>query len=209
MPPDAAAIPLLVKFAYSAYLCVLVPTYWINYGPTNFLYFCDVALFLTLAGMWTEAPLPVGMAAVGIVLPQLIWVADFIGGSFGRHITGLSAYMFDRGLSPFLRALSLFHGWLPFLLLWLLSRLGYDPRSLPYWTGVAWGLMLISYLWLPAPPAPRPNIPANVNNVFGPGDAVQTWMPRPAWLLLVMILFPLCLYLPTHLILMWLYFRPG
>ena len=52
-------------------MAVLVPVYWYYYGPTNFLYFCDVALFLTLAGIWLESPLLVSMCAVGIVAPQI------------------------------------------------------------------------------------------------------------------------------------------
>jgi hypothetical protein len=38
-------IPLWIKLAYSAFLAVMVPTYWHDYGPTNFLYFCDAAAF--------------------------------------------------------------------------------------------------------------------------------------------------------------------
>ena len=43
-----AALPL--KVAYTAFMAVLIPVYWHYYGPTNFLYFCDVALILTLIG---------------------------------------------------------------------------------------------------------------------------------------------------------------
>ena len=50
-------LPLWLKLAYTAFMAVLVPVYWHYYGPTNFLYFCDVALFLTLAGIWLESPL--------------------------------------------------------------------------------------------------------------------------------------------------------
>ena len=70
-------VPLAVKLGFTAFMAVLVPVYWLNYGPTNFLYFCDVALFLTLAAVWTESALLASMAAVGIVLPQLVWVLDF------------------------------------------------------------------------------------------------------------------------------------
>ncbi len=45
-------IPLWLKLAYTTFVAVLVPVYWANYGVTNFLYFCDVALFLTLVGIW-------------------------------------------------------------------------------------------------------------------------------------------------------------
>ena len=54
MTTEARRIPLPAKVLFTAFMAVLVPTYWVNYGPTNFLYFCDVALFLTLVGIWTE-----------------------------------------------------------------------------------------------------------------------------------------------------------
>src|SRR5262249_42233071 len=40
-----------------AFMAVLVPVYLRNSGPTNFLYFCDVALIITLVGIWIESPL--------------------------------------------------------------------------------------------------------------------------------------------------------
>ena len=43
-----AVIPAFLKWAFTAFMAVLVPVYWKNYGPTNFLYFCDAALFLVL-----------------------------------------------------------------------------------------------------------------------------------------------------------------
>ena len=67
-----------LKLAYTAFMAVLVPVYWYYYGPTNFLYFCDVALFLTLAGIWLESPLLVSMCAVGILAPQILWVRRFL-----------------------------------------------------------------------------------------------------------------------------------
>ena len=45
---NAGRIPLWLKLAYSAFMVVLIPVYWVNYGPSNFLYFCDTALILTL-----------------------------------------------------------------------------------------------------------------------------------------------------------------
>src|SRR5437763_306427 len=32
-------LPLWLKLAYTAFMGLLVPIYWRNYGPTNFLYF--------------------------------------------------------------------------------------------------------------------------------------------------------------------------
>ncbi|MFN3242238.1 MAG: hypothetical protein ACE37K_12075 [Planctomycetota bacterium] len=204
METTATRIPLAAKLGFSAFMAVLVPTYWVNYGPTNFLYFCDVALFLTLVGMWTEKALPIGMAAVGIVLPQMLWVLDFVCELFGVPLVGMTAYMFEEQNPLFNRSLSLFHGWLPFLLLWLVRRTGYDRRSLLAWTATAWVLIVICYLWMPPPPEPGaivdPNLPVNINYVFGP-DGRQTWMPELAWLAVWLLAQPLVLAGPTHLLL--------
>ena len=55
-------------------------------------------------------------------------------------LLNLTGYMFDQHLPLFTRGLSLFHGWLPLLLVWLLFRLGYDKRALSAWTSLASGL---------------------------------------------------------------------
>src|SRR5262245_9164103 len=106
-------IPLWLKLVYTGFMAVLVPTYWYYYGPTNFLYFCDVAIILTLVGIWRENALLISMCAAGIVLPQTVWVIDFVAQIFGVSLLGMTAYMF-QDTSLFLRGLSLFHGWIPF-----------------------------------------------------------------------------------------------
>ncbi|MDB6006206.1 MAG: hypothetical protein JWR15_3193, partial [Prosthecobacter sp.] len=116
---SANLIPLWLKLAYTAFLAMMIPVYWYHYGPTNFLYFCDIALLLTLAGMWLESPLLISLPAVGILLPQALWCLDYAVQLCGVTLTGMTAYMFDGAKPLFLRGLSLFHGWLPFLLLYL------------------------------------------------------------------------------------------
>jgi hypothetical protein len=200
-------IPLAAKLAYTAFMAVLIPSYTYFYGPTNFLYFCDVALLITLVAMWTESPLLASMPAVGIVLPQALWVADFLGGLTGHYVTGMTAYMFHGDasfLSLFKRGLSFFHFWIPFLVLWNVWRLGYDRRALVAWTVMAWVLLPFCYFCMPAPPAPpdNPNLPVNINYVYGPNDErAQTWMPPLAWLALLMVAMPAVIYVPTHLVL--------
>lgn len=197
-------IPLWVKLTYTLFVCILVPYYWQTYGPTNFLYFCDVALLLALAAVWLENPLLASMPAVGIVLPQMVWVADFVAGLLGFHLLGMTAYMFQPSIPLFARAFSLFHGWLPFFLLWLVYRLGYDRRAFLAWTGLAWGLILICYFFMPPPPAPvdNPNLPVNINYVYGPSDAhAQTWLAPGLYVALLMVALPVVLFLPTHLVL--------
>ena len=194
-------IPLWLKLGYSAFVAVLVPIYLTTYGPTNFVYFCDVALLLTLGAVWLELPILAGMPAVGIVLPQMFWVADFAAGFFGTSPIGMAEYMFRETIPLGARALSLFHGWLPFLLLYLVYRLGYDRRSFAAWTALAWGLLLVSYFALPPPPAPvaAPNTPVNVNYVYGMSEAgPQRWLPPLAYLGAMMVLLPVLAWWPTH-----------
>ena len=179
-------IPLWLKIAYTAFLAVMIPVYWINYGPTNFLYFCDVALLLTLAGIWRENALLISLSAVGILLPQALWCVDFLVQLCGGRMTGMTSYMFEEHRPLLLRGLSLFHGWLPFLLLYLVRKTGYDRRALPGWTVIAVILCLISYFLLPEAGAilADPKIPRNVNYVFGLDDAKpQTLLPAPAYLI--------------------------
>src|SRR5262245_31241423 len=100
MAPTARRIPLWLKIAYTAFVAVLIPIYLKNWGPTNFLYFCDVAAFVTLVALWTESPRLWSAALVGIFLPQMLWVADFVvevtGHLSGRemHLVGMTSYMF-------------------------------------------------------------------------------------------------------------------
>jgi hypothetical protein len=195
-------IPLWLKIAYTAFMAVLIPVYWANYGPTNFLYFCDVALLIALVAIWLESPLLVSMCAVGILGSQTLWVIDFLLNIVGIKLTGLTDYMFAADHSLFLRSLSLFHGWLPFLLVYLVWRLGYDGRGLPAWTVLAWALILVCFFFMP-PPRPDAGLePVNIDYVWGFSDTEpQHWMPPGLWVAGLMILMPLILFIPTHLLL--------
>jgi hypothetical protein len=195
---------LWVKLVYTAFVCVLVPRYLQAYGPTNFLYFCDVALLMALVGVWSEKSIWASMPTVGILIPQALWMVDFVGGLLGLHVVGMTAYMFDPGIPLFARGLSFFHFWLPLFLLWMVKRLGYDRRAFVAWTAVAILLILICFFLMPAPPAPadNPNLPVNINYVWGlSDDKPQQWMPPLFYLGLLIVLLPTCVFLPTHLVL--------
>jgi hypothetical protein len=161
-------------------------------------------LFLTLASVWLESALLCSMAAVGILLPQAVWCVDFVGQVFGIRLTGMTAYMFDANRSLFLRGLSFFHGWLPFLLIFLVRRLGYDRRGWLAWTGLAWGLCLVAYFFLPPAGAEFAGrlTPNNVNYVWGLDDVKpQDWMPAPLYLASWMGALFALVYTPTHWVL--------
>jgi len=196
-------IALWLKLAYTAFFAVLVPYYWHAYGPTNFLYFCDMSVFFTLAAIWLESPLLASMPAVGILLPQVLWMVDFLAEIVGLRLTGMTVYMFDDKLSLVTRGLSLFHFWLPILLVWLVWRLRYDRRAFWAWTGLAWGLVLVCYFFMPAPTLPYdPQRPVNINYVYGFSDThAQTWMPQNLYIGLMLVVLPVVIFLPTHVIL--------
>ena len=59
---------LALKIALTGFLAVLVPVYWRTYGPSNFLWVSDIGLFLTVAAVWVNHPLPLGMA---VGLPRI------------------------------------------------------------------------------------------------------------------------------------------
>lgn len=204
-------IPLAAKVAASVFLGLLVPIYWHTYGPTNFLWFCDAALILTVVGMWRENSLLISMCAVGILLPQSLWLADFGGHLLGIRLLGLTGYMFDARLPLYTRGLSLFHGWLPLLLVWLLVRLGYDKRALSAWSGMAAGLVFVCYLFTPPAGAhlSNPNIPINLNYLYGFNDQrPQTWLNQNLYVILWLGVLWLIAFLPTHLALRKIFAAP-
>src|SRR5258708_11411159 len=102
-------IPLWVKVLYSSFVLVLIPHYIRAYGPPIFLSFCDVALLLTFVAIWLENAFLISAAVVGILLPQLLWMFDFLGSAVGLPITGMTAYMFNDAIPLFARFLSFFH----------------------------------------------------------------------------------------------------
>jgi len=191
----AGEIPLWIKVGYTLMVAVIVPVYLAYYGPANFLWFSDVALIVTGVALWLENPLLVSMMTVGVLLPELLWnVTLFTRLLTGIRVSGLADYMFDTRIPKWIRTLSLFHVVLPVLMLWMLHRLGYDPRALPAQTALAWVILPLTY----AVTKPEDNI----NWVYGPGARPQRQISPPLYLAFVLILFPLIVYVPTHLLLL-------
>jgi len=189
--------PLLwMKLGGTGFVIVLVPIYWRHYGPRNFLWFSDLALFALCAALWFDSALLVGMAAIGVLELEIAWSIDFL---CGGRLLRLAGYMFDAGKPLYLRALSLFHLAMPPAILSMLRHRGYDRRSLRHQTAVAWLVMPVTYA-LTDPDK-------NINRVFGPGAKPQHALPPLLYLGAVMAVVPLVVYLPTHLVLARV-FRP-
>jgi len=71
--------------------------------------------------------------------------------------------------------------------------------------------LYICYFFIPAPPAPvsNPNLPVNINYVYGFSDAApQSWMPELAWFVLLQLMLVFLVFLPSHWALKRLYPAP-
>ena len=190
------AISMWVKIPYTLFVCVLVPVYWVKNGPANFLWGSDIALLVVLFALWFENSLAASMMAVGTLLVEIVWNIDYVV----RLIFGVDAisiggtrYMFDADTEIWLRGLSLFHVFLPIVVLYVLHRLGYDRRALKWEIALAWLVLPLSYL-IGSPEE-------NINFVWGFGQEPQSFMPGPMYVASLMILFPVLVFYPTHLVL--------
>jgi hypothetical protein len=184
-------VPLALKLAYTGWMAVWIPIYWVHNGPANFLWLCDTANLILLPALWLESALLVSSQAVGVLLVQLLWAIDFLGAlATGSHLIGGTEYMFDDASPLWLRSLSLFHLAMPPLLLWGVWRLGYDRRGFRLETVLVWGLVLAS---LGADPE------RNLNWVWEPFGRAQTLVPHGVYLAVLLAAYPLVVFLPTHL----------
>jgi hypothetical protein len=191
MTQYVSKIPASVKITHTAFVSVLIPAYWGHYGARNFLWFSDVALIGMVPALWLEQRRIASMLAVTVLLSEIPWHVGFFTRLLtGRELIGLSHYMFDASKSRFIRGLSLFHLWLPPLILWTVRRLGYDQRAFPIQVLAGEAVLAASYALAPAE--------ENINWVYGVGERPQTKVPRGVYLCAVMIAFPLCVWWPAH-----------
>jgi hypothetical protein len=189
-------IPLWLKIAWTFWVAAWAPLYWNYYGAQNFFWFCDLANFFILAGLWLESRLIFSWQATGLLIFQTLYAVDLIWALVvGAHVIGGTEYMFDVKLPLFLRLLSLFHIITPPLLLWAIYRLGYDPRGWKYQTLTTWIVVPINYFWRPQ---------YDINWARGPFAAEQHFIPGEIYLLGYLIVIPALVYWPSHLALQWL-----
>ncbi len=192
---DRRALPLWMKLTMAAFLVFMVPTYWWYYGPANFLWISDIALFLCAITLWTGRREFACTAAVLSLLPELAWSFDFLCGlSAEWHPVGMSAYMWDPAIPPIIRGVSLFHVPLVPLMLYLVWKLGHDRRAL--WWGIATVWLILPATYLLTDPA------KNTNNVFHSNLPLLRDLGPRQYLAAVMVLMPVLFFLPTHLALM-------
>ena len=189
-------IPLWLKVLWTLWVIAWAVVYWREYGPQNFLFFCDLGNLLIAAGLWLESPLIFSWQATSLLFFQTLFAIDLAGALVsGRHLIGGTEYMFDPHVVLWIRLLSLFHVVTPPLLLWAIWRLGYDRRGWKYQTLTAWIVVPINYFWRPE---------SDVNWARGPFFHEQHIMPGLLYLLVYLTVVPAVVYFPTHRFLVWL-----
>lgn len=136
----AAAEPLFPRLRWlgAAWLAVYLPSYALAYGLANFLFLCNLGVMITAVALLFGNRLLLSSQAVAAPVIGLAWALD---ASFkvttGDFLYGGTAYMWDPQYPLFTRLLSLYHLAWPLLLLFCLSRVGYDRRGLPLQIGIA------------------------------------------------------------------------
>jgi hypothetical protein len=206
-------LPSWLRWSYTAFMAVMVPVYLYMYGPTNFLYFCDTCLVIGFIAVWTESPLLASIPAVGIIGPQTLWAISFFAEFLHVKVplfSGLTEYMFDSSVSLWLRGLSLYHLWLPFVAGFMVWKLGYHKHSFWWWWAICWTLLFICYFTTSPPPAPPGSLtPVNIDFIYGFGStAIDTTIPIinktltvNQWFVGLLFGVPLVTALPVHLLL--------
>lgn len=178
---------------FTAFAAAWVPAYWREYGPVNFLWLCDLAVFMTLVGLWSGSALWISAAAAGVLLVQTGFALDLAWRLVaGSHLLGGTEYMFDRAIPLPVRLLSLFHLALPAVQIAALVRLGYDRRGF-------WLMTLV--IWLALIPSYAAFADLNMNMVVRPLGHEQQVVSPPLYLAALFAAYPLLVFLPGHAIL--------
>jgi len=189
-----------VRWAAVLWLIIWFPAYWHAWGFANFLHLCDLAVFLTCAGLITGNALLLSSQAVGSILVDCAWTLDAAWYVVTHHhLIGGTEYLFDPHTALWIRLLSLFHVALPPLFLWALGRTGYDRRGWALESGITLVAFIASRFTNPA---------ANINYAFTDPFIHRAWGPAPIHVLTSVLFMAIVVYLPTHLALARLYPAP-
>jgi hypothetical protein len=167
-----------------------------QYTPIDLLWFCDFAMLLTIIGVWRESSLLISLATLGSIGPQFAWQLDYFYQLItDRPLFGFTDYMFEEANPKLNYVVSLFHLWVPAILIYGLFFVRYNRKAFRIQSGISLMLILLSY-WLTDDmfgPA------GNLNQVYGPSaKSPQTWMHPWLWMFVIWIYTIVVIYLPTH-----------
>lgn len=186
----------ILTLLLTIFVVVLIPVYYKNYGWQNFLWFSDVGLFITLIAVWMHSSLLISAAVLLTVLLDIAWAIDFFYQLITKkNLLNISGYMFEKKYHVMIRALSLFHLFLPIIWFWCLAQWGFHAQAFLLATVVVWVVMLVTFFFTD----PKTNINwVHVPVVFG-----WAGFPRVLWLVIVMVGYPVVVMFPLSILLKW------
>jgi hypothetical protein len=183
-----------MRWAALAWLALWAPSYLTTWGWRNFLQLCDVAVIITVVGLWRGSSLLLSSQALSSLLVDALWTIDAAGRLLlGRHLIGGTGYMWDPTFPLPVRLLSLFHVFWPALLLWSLTKVGYDRRALALQTGIA--AVVLTLTRIVGDPQKNPNF------AFRDPFTGTALGPPAVHVVVCVAALALVAYLPAHLLL--------
>jgi len=184
----------VLRWVWLAFVVVWAPTYLIYWSPVDFLYLCNLAVILTLAGLWLGNSLLMSSQAVATMVIGPLWVMDVVWGvvTSGRHLLGGTEYMWDVTRPLWVRLLSFDHVAVPLATWWAIRKLGYDRRAWGLQAGIAAAVLLLSRIVAPW---------KNMNFAQKELVTFHTWGPAPVHLLVIWSVLVLVVYWPVHAVL--------
>jgi hypothetical protein len=125
----------------------------------------------------------------------MLWTVDVAWAAvFHSHPIGGTEYMWNPEIPLHIRLMSLYHAVVPAILVWATIRLGYDRRGIYLQTGIALVVLPLSFLF---------STPEwDINWVYGLFGKPQTVINPVLYMLIHTIMYPIIIFLPTHLLVM-------
>jgi len=199
--PSPNSLPAWTRWAAGLWLAVWAPVYWRVWGPSSFLFLCDLAVLLTCIGIIGNNALLLSSQAISSLVVDTAWAIDiFWKLAFGWHLIGGTEYFFDPHYPLAVRLMSTFHVALPVVLLMSLRRTGYDPRALRLQSGIAVLALIASRVAGPQ---------KNINFAFADPFFRRSWGPAPVHLAVILLPLIVLIYVPTHIALAHFFRRPN
>ena len=184
------AFPIL-RWVGLVYVLGWAPVYAAWWKGSHFLYLCNVAVFLTAAGLWFGSSLLLSSQAVGSLVIGLLWTLNVTWSvvNHGRGLMGGTEYMFDASCPLWVRLLSFDHLAVPAAALWGVKKLGYDQRAFRFQSAVAAVVMVAARTLAPG---------ENLNFVEKELVTYRTWGPVPVHLAFIWMVLVFVVYWPIH-----------
>jgi hypothetical protein len=186
----SSAIPRALKTVVAVAVLSWTAVHLVFYPPATMLWFCALGNVFMAIALLLEHRLLLSMQAIALLIPQTVWTLDALWRVASGARGGGTSYLFNDALPLPVRLLSLFHVLVPPLLLYALSRVGYDPRALRWQLITGPMVLLASYA----------AGPLNVNGVYAPLAGTDA-LPPLVHLLAALIAWPVLCWIPTALLL--------